>query len=140
MMNSRYSYFINDSILINENISNNEKYKEIFYQIYTGGKIVNRNNISLRLISRILSKYRDINLKISLVFFNLQMVGDIEDNKNENDGDNNYKKVFRQCDNRPLLFRSSPAKRSAPISIKLIKIRFVVNTRLISFVRIKIQN
>jgi hypothetical protein len=67
-MNSRYLYFADDFILLNENIFSNGEYKGIFYQIHTGGKIVNRNNISFRLILKILSEYRDINSKILFIF------------------------------------------------------------------------
>jgi hypothetical protein len=53
---------------------------------------VNRDNISRRLISRILSEYRDIDSKISFVFSDFQVIGNIRDDRNEGDDNNNYKK------------------------------------------------
>jgi hypothetical protein len=55
---------------------------------------VNRDNILRGLISRILSEYRDINSKIFLVLSDLQMVENIRSNKDEDNGENNYKKSF----------------------------------------------
>jgi hypothetical protein len=45
------------------------------------------------------------------------------------------RRALRQCDDRPLLFRSSPARGNEPI-----RIWFVVNARLTSFVWTRIQN
>jgi hypothetical protein len=100
-MDPRYSYFADNLILLNENVSSNGKYKRIFYQIHTGGKIVNRNNISFRPISRILSEYRDINSKILFALSDLQIVRDIRNNRNESNDNNDYKKSL------PLIRRSA---------------------------------
>jgi hypothetical protein len=61
---------------------------------------VNRNNISRRLILKILSEYGDINSKISFVFSDFQIMEDIRNNRDENDDDNDYKEIF------PLIQRS----------------------------------
>jgi hypothetical protein len=55
---------------------------------------MNRNNISFRLILKILSEYRDADSKIPLIFSDFQMVEDVGDNKDKDDGNNDYKKNF----------------------------------------------
>jgi hypothetical protein len=68
-MDLRYLYFVDDLILLNENISNNRKFEAGFFQIHAGVEIVNRDNISRRLNSKIRSEYRDTDLKILFIFF-----------------------------------------------------------------------
>jgi hypothetical protein len=65
---------------------------------------MNRNNIPFRLISKILSKCRDIDSKIFLALSDLQIVRDIKDGNDENNDNNNYKE------------NSPPARRSASIT------------------------
>jgi hypothetical protein len=55
---------------------------------------VNRDPILFRLISRILSEYRDINSKIPFIFSDFQMIENIRSDKNEDNDNNNYKKNF----------------------------------------------
>jgi hypothetical protein len=61
---------------------------------------MDRNNFPRRPNLKILSEYRDINSKISLAFFNFQIMRDIGDGKNENNDNNGDKK------NSPLIRRS----------------------------------
>jgi hypothetical protein len=68
MMDPRYLYLVDDLILLNKNVSNNGEPERDLYQIYTGGKIINRDNISRRLISKILSECRDTDSKILIIF------------------------------------------------------------------------
>jgi hypothetical protein len=63
VMDSPYSYFIEDLILLDKNVFNNGKSERDLYQVHVGDKIIDRNNISRRLNSKILSEYRDINSK-----------------------------------------------------------------------------
>jgi hypothetical protein len=94
VINPRCLYFIDDFILLNENVSNNGKFEGVLYQIHTGGEIVNQNNISRRPALKILSKCRDTDSRIFLIFSDFQMLKDIKNDRNKNDGDNNYKKKF----------------------------------------------
>jgi len=50
------------------------------------------------------------------------------------------RRALCQCDDRPPILRSSPAKGNEPMSAEPSRIKFVVNARLTSFVRTRIQN
>jgi hypothetical protein len=111
-MDPRYSYFADDLILLDKNVPNNGESEGNFYQIHAGDEIVNRDNTANRPNSRILSDYRDIDSKISFVFSDFQIMGNIEIGKNKNNDNNSDKKIFRQYNDRSPLFRSSLAKRN----------------------------
>jgi hypothetical protein len=91
-MDPRCSHFADNLILLDKIVPNNGKPKEGLYQIHAGVEIVNRNNIPYRLNSKIQSEYGDTDSKISLAFSDFQIMGNIKNNKDENDGNNDDKK------------------------------------------------
>jgi hypothetical protein len=71
IMDPRCLYLADDLILLNKNIFNNGNFEGALYQIHTGGKIIDRDNISRRSVLRILSECRDIDSRISFTFSDL---------------------------------------------------------------------
>jgi hypothetical protein len=94
MIDQRYLYLTDDLILLDKNMPNNGKSRKDLYQIHAGGEIINRDNILRRLDLKILSEYFNTDSKISLAFSDSQIMGDIRDNRNENDDHNGDKKRY----------------------------------------------
>jgi hypothetical protein len=91
-MDPRYLYLTDDPILLNKNMPNNGESENGLYQIHAGGEIVNRDNILRRSNLKILLEYFNIDSRISFAFSDFQVMENIRDNKNEDDGDNDDKK------------------------------------------------
>jgi hypothetical protein len=95
-MDLRCSHLANDLILLDENVPNNKKPETGLFQAHTGVKIVNRDNIPRRPSLRIRSECRGNDPRIPLTLSDPQMVGNVVGgDKNEGNGDNRDKKVFR---------------------------------------------
>jgi hypothetical protein len=104
-MDPRCSHLSDDPILLDENVPDNGEPEAGFYQVHAGVEIVDRDNTSRRLGSRIRSECRGADSRIPLALSDLQMVGGVVGGgRNEGDGDDKDKKS------------SPPVRRSTPIA------------------------